>query len=31
MWTSPFVNGKKVNVLKEIAYHYHKIQTYLVP
>lgn len=25
MWTSPFVNGKKVKVLKEIVYHYHKI------
>lgn len=25
MWTSPFLNGKKVKVLKEIAYHYHKI------
>lgn len=25
MWTSPYVNGKKVKVLKEIAYHYHKI------
>lgn len=24
-WTSPFVNGKKVKVLKEIAYHNHKM------
>lgn len=25
MWTSPSVNGKKVKVLKEIAYHNHKM------
>ncbi|HEY9169315.1 MAG TPA: hypothetical protein VIN72_07505 [Lutibacter sp.] len=25
MWTSPTINGKKVNVLKEITYHYPKI------